>query len=94
MKIKDAELLTGIPAKTIRYYESEGLISVKRNLNTYSEYDEDDINELRRIKILRKLDVPISKIKELNQWEVLLHDILKAELNNLDERKINYYHYT
>jgi len=89
MKIKDAEILTGIPAKTIRYYESEGLISVKRNLNTYSEYDEDDINELRRIKILRKLDVPISKIKELNQGEVLLHDILKAELNNLDERKIN-----
>ncbi|APF28714.1 MerR family DNA-binding transcriptional regulator [Clostridium botulinum] len=31
MKIKDAELLTKLSAKTIRYYESEELISIKRN---------------------------------------------------------------
>ena len=35
MKIKDAELLTKLSAKTIRYYESEELISIKRNWNSY-----------------------------------------------------------
>lgn len=89
MKIKDAELLTGLSAKTIRFYESEGLIYVKRDSNKYREYDEDNINELRRIKILRKIDVPISKIKELNQGKILLHDILEDELKELDESELD-----
>lgn len=89
MKIKDAELLTGIPAKTIRYYESQGLISVKRNSNTYRDYTENNITELRRIKILRKLDVPISKIKEFTQGEISLHYILQNEIKNLNEKEIN-----
>ncbi|APU59818.1 MerR family transcriptional regulator [Clostridium botulinum] len=77
MKIKDAELLTGLSAKTIRYYESEGLISVKINSNSYQEYDEDNINKLQKIKILRKLDVSISTIKKLNLGEAsLAHQIL------------------
>jgi DNA-binding transcriptional MerR regulator len=70
MKIKDAELLTGLSAKTIRFYESEGLISVKRNSNSYRDYDEKNIEDLRRIKNLRKLDIPICKIKELNDKEI------------------------
>ncbi|MDS1004499.1 MerR family transcriptional regulator [Clostridium sporogenes] len=48
MKIKEAELLTGLSQKTIRYYETEGLISVKRNLNSYREYDEDNISKLKK----------------------------------------------
>lgn len=89
MKIKDAELLTGLPAKTIRYYESQGLISIKRNSNTYRDYTENNITELRRIKILRKLDVPISKIKEFTQGEISLHYILQNEIKNLDGKEIN-----
>ena len=88
MKIKDAELLTGLPAKTIRYYESQGLISIKRNSNTYRDYTENNITELRRIKILRKLDVPISKIKEFTQGEISLHYILQNEIKNLDGKEI------
>lgn len=38
--------------KTIRYYESEGLISVKINSNSYQEYDEDNINKLQKQKFL------------------------------------------
>lgn len=89
MKIKDAEILTGLPAKTIRYYESQGLISIKRNSNTYRDYTENNITELRRIKILRKLDVPISKIKEFTQGEISLHYILQNEIKNLDGKEIN-----
>ncbi|WP_027625722.1 MerR family transcriptional regulator [Clostridium lundense] len=89
MKIKDAELLTGLSSKTIRYYESEGLIFVKRNSNAYREYDEENINELRRIKILRKLDVPISRIKEIKQGQTLLKDILEDKIKELDENELD-----
>ncbi|RXM58919.1 MerR family transcriptional regulator [Clostridium tetani] len=87
--IEEAKLLTGLSAKTIRFYESEDLICVKRNSNTYREYDDKNIDELRRIKILRKLDVLISKIKELNDGKTSLHDIFQAELKKLDENQLN-----
>lgn len=89
MKIKEAQSLTGLSAKTIRYYESQGLIYVKRNSNSYREYDEDNINNLKRIKILRKLDVPILKIKELNLGKVSLHDILEGEIKELNDNELN-----
>ncbi|MCS4464809.1 MerR family transcriptional regulator [Clostridium botulinum] len=89
MKIKDAERLTGLSQKTIRYYESEGLISVKRNSNSYREYDENNINKLRRIKVLRKLDVPISTIKKLNLKEASLPEILEGKIKELDGNELN-----
>ncbi|MCS4468917.1 MerR family transcriptional regulator [Clostridium botulinum] len=75
--------------KTIRYYESEGLISVKRNSNSYREYDENNINKLRRIKVLRKLDVPISTIKKLNLKEASLPEILEGKIKELDGNELN-----
>lgn len=89
MKIKDAQKLTGLSQKTIRFYESEGLIHVKRNLNGYREYEEEDIETLRKIKILCKIDISISKIKEINENKVLLKDVLKDKLKKLDENELN-----
>lgn len=85
MKIKEAELLTGLSAKTIRFYESEGLISVKRNSNSYREYDEENIRELKRIKILRQLEIPIAKIKEFKIGNISLENILKEKLEELNK---------
>lgn len=89
MKIKEAELLTGLSAKTIRFYESEGLIFVKRNLNGYRQYSEGTINELKKIKILRKLDISISQIKNFGENKVLLYDILKNRLKDLEENELS-----
>ncbi|WP_129582156.1 MerR family transcriptional regulator [Clostridium niameyense] len=89
MKIKEAELLTGLSAKTIRFYESEGLIFVKRNLNGYRQYSEDTINELKKIKILRKLDFSISQIKSLCENKVLLCDLLKNRLKDLEQNELS-----
>ncbi|NFA61239.1 MerR family transcriptional regulator [Clostridium sporogenes] len=89
MKIKEAELLTGLSQNTIRYYESEGLISVKRNLNSYREYDEGNISKLKKIKILRKLDVSIATIKKLNLKKISLQDILNGKIKEIDEKELN-----
>lgn len=89
MKIKDAELLTGLSAKTIRFYESEGLISVRRNSNAYRDYDEDNIKELKRIKILRQLEIPISKIREFKNGDLQLENILKEKLEELNKGELD-----
>ncbi len=89
MKIKDAELLTGLSDKTIRFYESEGLISVRRNSNTYRDYDEDNIKELKRIKILRQLEIPISKIREFKNGDLQLENILKEKLEELNKGELD-----
>ena len=43
MNINEAEKLTGIPRASIRYYESEGLVSPARAPNGYRVYSDDDI---------------------------------------------------
>ena len=64
MKIKDVEALVGITKTNIRFYEKEGLLNPERNQeNNYREYTEADVEVLRKIKVLRMLDVPTSDIK-------------------------------
>ena len=64
MTIKDAEKLTGLTAKSIRLYESKGLITVDRNEeNDYRNYTEENINQLKRIKVYRYFDFSIDEIK-------------------------------
>lgn len=64
MKINDVEKLTGLTAKSIRYYESKGLITVQHNAeNGYRIYTEEDVLHLKRIKLLRYLDFSIEEIR-------------------------------
>ena len=66
LNIKEVEKLTNITKQNIRYYERQGLIFPKRNPeNDYREYSEQDIRQLKIIKILRKLDMPIEEIRRL-----------------------------
>ena len=59
MKINEVEAAVGVTKKNIRFYEEEGLISPRREPgNGYRSYSEADVERLRRIKLLRKLDVP------------------------------------
>lgn len=64
--IKEAEKLTGLTAKSIRLYESKGLITVERNEeNDYRNYTQENINQLKQIKVYRYFDFSIEEIKEL-----------------------------
>ena len=62
MKINEVEAAVGVTKKNIRFYEEEGLISPRREPgNGYRSYSEADVERLRRIKLLRKLDVPLPR---------------------------------
>jgi MerR family copper efflux transcriptional regulator len=57
---------TGVPTKTIRFYESIGLIGEPERLdNGYRVYPKTRIEELTLIKNVRDLGLPIPQIKRL-----------------------------
>ncbi|MFI3159032.1 MerR family transcriptional regulator [Streptococcus suis] len=66
MQVKDVEKLTGLSTKAIRLYEEKGLIEVARNpLNDYRDYLEENVRQLRLIKLLRYLEFSLAEIKDL-----------------------------
>ena len=76
LNIKEVEKLTNITKQNIRYYERQGLIFPKRNPeNDYREYSEQDIRQLKIIKILRKLDMPIEEWCGIKKVDILFSRI-------------------
>ena len=74
MTIKDAADQTGLTQKSIRFYESKGLLSVQRGAeNDYRQYTEADITQLKRIKVLRWLGLTVDELGTLNaaEWKNL-----------------------
>ena len=46
MNVKHAARRTGLPAKTLRYYEEIGLVTPARAANGYRDYTEEDVRKL------------------------------------------------
>ena len=55
-----------VSTRTLRYYEQIGLLQSVRTMDyAYRTYDEDALRRLQQIIILKKLRVPLKKIKEI-----------------------------
>jgi MerR family transcriptional regulator, copper efflux regulator len=66
MTIGDAARRSGVPAKTIRYYEGIGLIRpAVRHGNNYRTYCDQDVEFLRFIQRARSLGFSLKEIDEL-----------------------------
>ena len=66
MSIGDAASQSGVPRKTIRYYEEIGLIAPAERLeNRYRAYDEKDIQTLRFIQRARSLGFSLKEVADL-----------------------------
>ncbi|WP_210587938.1 MerR family transcriptional regulator [Streptomyces sp. GESEQ-35] len=53
MRIGELAARAGTTTRTLRYYESRGLLSARRGGNGYRTYDEDDLKLLRQIRTLQ-----------------------------------------
>ena len=66
MEIRDLVRNSGVPAKTIRYYEEIQLLPAPaRKPNGYREYSEEDINRLKLVAGARRLDFSLAEISEI-----------------------------
>lgn len=90
MKINQVEQLAGITKGNIRFYEKEGLLAPGRNSeNGYREYTESDVLWLKKIRLLRMLDVPIEEILKLKSGELTLSDAMGRHMIQLERRRAN-----
>ena len=65
MNIGEASRRSGLPPKTIRYYEDVGLVRPARAANGYRDYEERDVHVLRFLQRSRSLGFSIDEARKL-----------------------------
>lgn len=83
MLIKEVCSLTNLTKKAIEYYEEHKLIEAKILNNGYRDFNDKDIETLKKISMLRKLGIGVEDIKVVlqeNNFDSLNKIILKREL--------------
>jgi Cu(I)-responsive transcriptional regulator len=65
MNIGEAGKHSGLPAKTIRYYEEIGLVRPRRQANSYRSFSEQDIHKLRFLQRARSLGFSVGDCRSL-----------------------------
>ena len=90
LKINEVDALVGITKKNIRFYEAEGLLAPRRNSdNGYRDYGEAEVETLRRIKLLRKLGVPLEDIRQMLSGAHTVGDGMRRHLVTLERERQN-----
>lgn len=87
--------LTGVPAKTIRYYEDVGVLPPPARTDTrYRCYSEVDVRRLQLVRRAKLLDIPLSEIRELVEWadtrscddfQQRFHEAVQRKMEHVDE---------
>ncbi|EWS80919.1 MerR family transcriptional regulator [Brachybacterium phenoliresistens] len=65
MRIGELATRTGVPARMLRYYEEQGLITPRRLANGYREYDERLVLRVRKIRGLLDSGIPTRIIGDM-----------------------------
>ena len=94
MKIQEFAQLTGMSSKTIRYYESIGVLPFpRRTANGYRDYNEQDVERARFVAGVRSLDLSLDEIQELlamrDRGEApcrTLLELIEQKANQIEER--------
>ena len=87
MTIKELETTLGMTRANIRFYEQEGFISPARGGNNYRIYSEEDVETLRKIKLLRQLGLPLDTIKQVQRGELGLDAALAMQQHTLETQR-------
>jgi DNA-binding transcriptional MerR regulator len=65
MRIGELAERTGVPARRLRYYEDQGLLSSDRSANGYRDYDPQSIQRVTQIRGLIDAGIPTAIIKDI-----------------------------
>lgn len=87
-RIGELAVLAGVSTKTLRYYESQGLLHPKRTASGYRIFSERDAKRLGQILAMRACGLPLATIKALVEDSGLtLHEALEEHLRALEEQQ-------
>lgn len=94
MRIGEVADRIAVNPKTIRYYESVGLIpEPSRTESGYRDYEEQDFERIRFIKTARRLDLSLDQIREILSFADRsqtpcghVREVLGRKVRELDER--------
>ena len=87
MTIKELENILGMTRANIRFYEQEGFIAPARGGNNYRIYSEEDVETLRKLKLLRQLGLPLDTIKQVQEGTLELDVALARQQRTLEEQR-------
>ena len=90
MKMKEVIAATGLPEKTIRYYEDRTLITpdtYRQNGRTYHEYSQEDVVALRHIILLRHAQFTLDEIRRMQQDAGTIPEILSDHHTRLEAQR-------
>ncbi len=65
MNVRDAGKISGLPSKTLRYYDDIGLVVPDRQDNGYRDYDDRSVQKLAFLKRARQLGFSIDDCRLL-----------------------------
>lgn len=65
MNVRDAAQKSGLPSKTVRYYDEIGLVVPDRRRNGYRDYDDQAVQKLAFLKRARQLGFSIDDCRRL-----------------------------
>jgi len=93
MNIGDAAAQSGLPAKTIRYYEDIGLVAPGRSGNGYRDFSDTDLHKLAFVQRARSLGFSIEECRALlslyddrDRASADVKDLAKAHLAQIEEK--------
>ena len=87
-KIKDVSARYNVTTRSLRYYENIGLLtSIRSEDYAYRMYDDEAINRLKQILILRKFNISIKDIKHIfdKPGSEAVLDVLCKKADDIDD---------
>lgn len=93
MNIGEASDRSGLPAKTIRYYEDIGLLRPDRTDNGYRDYGDADVHKLRFLQRSRGLGFSVEECRQLlalyedkSRASADVKEIAQTKLSEIDRK--------
>ncbi len=93
MNVREAAERSGLPAKTVRYYDDIGLVVPDRRTNGYRDYDGDSVQKLAFLKRARQLGFSIEDCRQLlslyedkDRASADVKSLAESHLNEIDKR--------
>lgn len=87
MNIKQVELLLGRDRTLVRYYIDKGLVKPHQRGNGYRDFSDADIDQIKRIIILRHLQISVADISRLQKGEIDLKRMLDVSFSILNQKR-------